>query len=336
MLRLAPALPLLAACGAPPADDLGLVLYADADELVLQHDALRGARLAPDVELYAHDGLVAEPGQLVDAWVRREADGAGTLTRLVPTGSGPLPPRHRAGGWPLTGLVVRADATALLVDHDPIDGLMPAMVMPFDVARAVAAELRPGDRIAARVVVSAYGYVLVDVERTGRDDVAGAEAEAPLAPGEPLPRFDLADAAGGTVAVGAGQGRPTLLAFLYTTCPDPSYCPATVARLRALQPELPGDARIVAVTIDPEVDTAEVLAAYAVQVGADPARWRFARPEPVQLHPLATAAGLTVSVRSGRISHSTRLLALDAEGRLVARFDDNDFAAADALRALAR
>ena len=55
---------------------------------------------------------------------------------------------------------------------------------------------------------------------------------------------------------GDSPQAPTAVAFVYTRCPVPQACPATVARLGALQERLRGKlARILAVTIDPDHDT---------------------------------------------------------------------------------
>ncbi len=148
-------------------------------------------------------------------------------------------------------------------------------------------------------------------------------------------RVPLAD--GTTRVVGAGQDSPTLLTFLYTTCPQPAFCPAIAARLQGLQSALePGEATLLAITIDPDGDTPEVLRAYGERVGADPAIWRFGRLDPEALTDLAARAALTVDTVTGgtEILHSIRILVLDAEGRLVERYDDARFPAERVLQQL--
>ena len=135
-------------------------------------------------------------------------------------------------------------------------------------------------------------------------------AEPPLRAGEVLPAVSLPVTAGETWTVGAGQPGRTALGFVYTTCPLPEFCPATIARLQGLQGSLPAGARIVLVTIDPNTDTLPVLDAFAAQVGARPDVWRFARLEGDALAALARRAALTVDPSSGSITHNTRLLVL--------------------------
>jgi protein SCO1 len=63
--------------------------------------------------------------------------------------------------------------------------------------------------------------------------------------------------------------------FVFTRCP--SVCPMLTAKFQALQArlrELEG-VRFVSISVDPEYDTPEVLAAYAARYQADDRRWWF-------------------------------------------------------------
>jgi protein SCO1/2 len=204
------------------------------------------------------------------------------------------------------------------------------MIMPFDLADpATGAAVQPGDRITARLRMTDRHAVLSDVRVTGHPGVPGmAEGPGPVRAGELLPGLDVPVTGGGTWHLGDGQGRPTALTFLYTTCPVPEFCPLTVTRLQALQAAIGHDARLLAVTIDPKADTPEALDAFAAKVGADPEVWRFGRLEGEALDDLALRAALAVvpeEGEEGRILHGLRLLVLDGSGRLIERYDDNDW-----------
>ena len=80
--------------------------------------------------------------------------------------------------------------------------------------------------------------------------------------------FALVDQNGATVTSDSLKGKPTLIYFGYTFCPD--VCPTTLAtmvqvrhRLGALGERL----QLVFITLDPERDTPEVLAKYAEYFG---------------------------------------------------------------------
>lgn len=231
----------------------------------------------------------------------------------------------------LEGTVVEVRSpTEVVVDHEEVYGLMGPMVMPFRLdPQAQALGLEPGDVLVARLRVDDGAAVLEKVRVTGNDPtkVPSADAgsgEAPVRPGATFPATAIPVTGGGTWTIGEGQGAATLVTFLYTTCPLPNFCPMVTSRLQGAQAALDGaDVRLLAVTIDPEGDTLDVLSAYAEQAGADPARWRFGRVDAEALDVLARRAGLAVMPEGGEVVHSLRWLVLDAEGRLVERYDDN-------------
>lgn len=222
----------------------------------------------------------------------------------------------------------------LVVDHEAIPGLMGAMVMPFRVGEpAMIADITPGDTIAARLVVEEDGAHLEALRVTGHGEVPKNYqplGPAPLHAGDALPATPLTLTGGESLVLGPDQGHPVALSFLYTTCPMPEYCPAVVTKLQALQQGLTSypDPRVVAVTIDPEHDTLDVLERFAGEAGADPAHWRFARAEGGVLKDLAARAALPILTaeedeKDAEIAHGLRLLVLDGAGRLIERYDDN-------------
>jgi protein SCO1 len=83
----------------------------------------------------------------------------------------------------------------------------------------------------------------------------------PAAVGGP---FQLTDQNGKAVTDASLKGKPTLIFFGYTHCPD--VCPTTMAELsQALQQLGPEDAKrvqVLFVTVDPERDTPQLLAQY--------------------------------------------------------------------------
>ncbi|MBA2390639.1 MAG: SCO family protein [Geodermatophilaceae bacterium] len=86
----------------------------------------------------------------------------------------------------------------------------------------------------------------------------GLQLEVPLA----RPSFTLTDDAGQAYDfLARTQGKPTLLFFGYTNCPD--ICPTTMAdvatAIRGLPSDLAGAVQVVFVTTDPANDTGPVL-----------------------------------------------------------------------------
>lgn len=225
------------------------------------------------------------------------------------------------------GTVVSVNGThEVVIDHEEVKGLMGPMTMPFAVRDASLLDgLVPGDKVTARLMIEQDGSYLTRVRVTGKGPVpeAAVASVAPLRAGAVLPRIELEAEDGATLVIGEGQGIGTAVAFLYTRCPLPEFCPALVARFQALQDVVGTDARLVAVTLDPEHDTREVLAAFAAGARARSETWRFGRLDQEALEALAGRAALGVVRGEGEIVHGTRLLVLDRDGRLVERYDDN-------------
>jgi protein SCO1/2 len=233
----------------------------------------------------------------------------------------------------LEGTVVEVRATQeIVVDHREIPGLMPAMIMPFPVSDpALLAEVRPGTQIVGRLEIGQQGAQIVKLRVTGQGPpplVAPAvDPHAPVAVGTRFPTFSVPTADDGVWTVGDGQAA-TLVTFLYTRCPIPEACPTIVARLQAVAAALSGsDARLLAVTLDPDHDTLEVLRDFGSSRGAASGRLAFARLDPEPLRGLTERAALR-TLRTGdavAIDHGIRFLVIGRDGTLIERYDDARF-----------
>lgn len=251
-------------------------------------------------------------------------------TALLIACGNPTPPQPTT--WPVRGTVVRVDSpTRVILDHERIDGFMDAMVMPFTLADpALSRGLAPGDTVQGTLTVGPDRTALTALSVTGHtappaavDRVAAPEVRTTDA----FPATEVPITGGERWTIGGTHGTPTLITFLYTTCPMPEFCPATVLRLQAIQARLPddGSVRILAVTIDPTHDTLDVLDRFEEQVGARAATWRFGRLTGDALLALADRAGLEVYPGPARtIEHGTRYLVVGADGTLLQRYYSND------------
>jgi len=126
----------------------------------------------------------------------------------------------------------------------------------------------------------------------------------------------------------AGAGRVTVVDFMYTRCE--TICLSLGGVFQQMQrrlqqePMAPGAAvRLLSISFDGSYDTPARLAAYARQLGADPALWQFSRvPQASESAALLRRLQVVV-VPDGRgdYEHNAALLVLDAQGRLVRVFD---------------
>ena len=112
-----------------------------------------------------------------------------------------------------------------------------------------------------------------------------------------------------------------MLTFIFTRCPLPEFCPRIVSRLKELQKAITSDASLadvdlLAVTLDPEFDTPDVLAAYGRAAGADFSRWRFATGTTEEVAGLTRALAVHVERTGALPDHTLATALIDAEGRL--------------------
>ncbi|PYM53806.1 MAG: cytochrome-c oxidase, partial [Candidatus Rokuibacteriota bacterium] len=86
----------------------------------------------------------------------------------------------------------------------------------------------------------------------------------------PAPPFALRMADGGRLALADLRGKVVAVTFIYATCTD--TCPLLTAKLATLSKRMGKDfgakVAFVAITVDPERDTADVLRSYAQVHGA--------------------------------------------------------------------
>ncbi len=95
------------------------------------------------------------------------------------------------------------------------------------------------------------------------------EAAAVLEPPTPAPALALHNYLGQPVNIENYRGKAVLVTFLYTTCPD--ICPLITSDLRVAQnlmsPATRSKLQIIAVSVDPRVDTRASVAAFLARHG---------------------------------------------------------------------
>jgi protein SCO1 len=133
-----------------------------------------------------------------------------------------------------------------------------------------------------------------------------------LTPPQPRPNFVLTDEAGASFAFGSRtQGKPTLLFFGYTNCPDD--CPTTMADIHLALKEVPAKVRaktlVVFVTTDPKRDSGAVIKKWLSQYtgGVPAANWIGLRGNQAEINAAQAAAHVTIAEDDGE-THSLSVL----------------------------
>ncbi len=105
-------------------------------------------------------------------------------------------------------------------------------------------------------------------------EVENAEPTKPPDDEAWLSRFELTERSGKLVKSEDLAGQPYVVSFFFSTCP--SICVKQNQIIKELQEEFEGQGvRFVAISVDPETDTPEILREYAARFGADKDQWLF-------------------------------------------------------------
>lgn len=145
----------------------------------------------------------------------------------------------------------------------------------------------------------------------------------------PLPRDSvyqlpvaLVDQNGSTFSWADRRGKVQLVSMFYTSCQY--VCPLIVDSGKAVEKSLMPDERarlgILLISMDPRRDTPVALRQIVKQRSLDPARWTLATPAGKDVRSIAGILGIRYrALADGEFNHTSALVLLDAEGRVLAR-----------------
>jgi protein SCO1/2 len=127
----------------------------------------------------------------------------------------------------------------------------------------------------------------------------------------------LVDQDGRRFALKELRGKPAVVAFIYTSCHH--VCPLIFDSVGAVQQRARSaglrDVRSVFVTVDPEIDTPEVLKAYAGRRSADLASTVFLTGSAEELRAVWDGYGVKIKrLGRGLVDHPPLTFLLDAQG----------------------
>ncbi|MEP7207745.1 MAG: SCO family protein [Casimicrobiaceae bacterium] len=134
--------------------------------------------------------------------------------------------------------------------------------------------------------------------------------------------IELTDAQSRHFAWGEKRGQPQLVSMFYTSCTF--SCPMLVEAAKVVRQSLTADERarlgVTLISLDPKRDTPQVLARMQKARSIGEVNWTLARPAPRDVRKIAGLLGVRYrALADGDFNHTTVLVLLDAEGRVVAR-----------------
>lgn len=242
--------------------------------------------------------------------------------------------------YDLKGKVVLVEREKHLVTiaHEEIEGLMPAMTMPFTVPNKSDLEfLAPDDQVTATLVIDgsdSWLENLIITRQSANPGVTPVAVEAKA--GAEVPNYVLKNQDGKEIRIHNYRGKTLLLTFIYTRCPLPEYCAlmsnnfAKIDRSLREDAELYAGTHLLSVSIDPEFDTPQVLrsygAAYTEQYEKETfSHWEFASGTPEQVKAMAQFFGLQYFPEKDEIIHGLRTVIIDPEGKVAKTYNGNEW-----------
>jgi protein SCO1/2 len=137
------------------------------------------------------------------------------------------------------------------------------------------------------------------------------------------PQFALTNQLRETVSLAGFQGNVVILTAVYASCPH--TCPVILSQTKAaiaeLSPEEREDLRVIAVTMDPENDSPDVLGKLAKNHGMQSTLYHLVTGDPADVERLLDRMQIARQrdPETGVISHANLFLLIDREGRIAYR-----------------
>ncbi|HEY9154098.1 MAG TPA: SCO family protein [Opitutaceae bacterium] len=245
-------------------------------------------------------------------------------------------------GYALKGEILGIDAAhnQLTIKHEEVKGLMPAMTMEFAATPGDIANAKVGQHIHARLIPEKNGDFHLEkiwVDDAAKNAVVDAAAKALVQDtvalgnkayhdiGDTSPDFALYDENGNVVQSSRFRGKQIMINFIFTRCPVPTMCPASVARFQSTQ-KLARDAgvknlELISITLDPAYDTPGVLKTYTMARGIDTSNYSFLTGPENAIKSLLSQFGVLAYFNGPLLDHTLATLLIDENGKIIYRVD---------------
>ena len=135
--------------------------------------------------------------------------------------------------------------------------------------------------------------------------------------------FTLTDQDGKPFELKSIKGKPTVVTFIFTRCPNPNMCPLQGVKMAALQKELEkaglsDKVNLLLITFDPGYDTPERLKAWGQTNGVKYTNAKMLQPDLRQFTDFRYEFGFRAFVVDGKLDHKTDLFLIDHEAKVAA------------------
>jgi protein SCO1 len=258
--------------------------------------------------------------------------------------------------YPVRGVVVSIDPERheILLKHDEITGLMPAMTMSYRLDDpSILSELHPRDLITSTLLAdrAAAGPTNLRLKNIvviaqGRPDYKPAVNYHVPAKGDEVPDFKLLNQSNRTIDLKQFRGKVVVLTFIYTRCPLADFCTrmshnfAEIDKTLQPDPALYKGTHLLSVSFDPTYDTPKVLRSYGSAYTGNFTKetfqhWEFAAPTVAELPTMEQFFDVGVTPGpQGSLQHSLSTVVIGRDGKVAAFWPTNDWTVEDVLAAV--
>src|SRR5436305_11290290 len=176
-------------------------------------------------------------------------------------------------------------------------------------------------RLASRLSVITFA-ILVIIAVTVIHSVSGNGSNTALPSGlqgtdlgsQPAPNFQLTDQSGQQISLAQFKGKPVVLTFLYTHCPD--VCPLTAEHLHSTLLKMGNNAKnvgILAISTDPKGDDQAAAIKFTHEHNMQD-YWHFLTGTHEQLSPIWSAYSVYAQQQQATVNHSFAVYVIDKQG----------------------
>jgi protein SCO1 len=255
--------------------------------------------------------------------------------------------------YPIRGTVISTDTTngEVLLKHNDIPGLMPAMTMPYHLEDPSAlSELHPGDLITATLLAdhdtagpSNLRLKDIDIIAQARPDYKPAAQYHVPEVGDVVPDFALLNQSSKKIDIQQFRGKILVVTFIYTRCPLADFCPrmsrnfAEIDKTLQANPALYNQTHLLSISFDPTYDTPKVLRSYGSAYTGNYVKetflhWDFAAPSVDELPKMEQYFDIGVTPGPGAtLQHSLSTILIGKDGKILAFYPTNDWTTAEVL-----
>lgn len=205
----------------------------------------------------------------------------------------------------------------VLLQHEEIEGFMPAMTMPFIFETpAVSKPLSYHDVVEVDFYQRGNSFVIRHLsllDKAGREPVITSTVDPTKAI---IPWASvLEDSHGRSFSLTSYKDNLLVVNFIYTRCS--TICPAQSVSLRSLYEQLTSEqldqVRFISITLDPEHDSPQVLREYARRYGYEKKNWRFVGGDTDAVKRVLNSFNIMALPRaSTEIHHTTQIYLIES------------------------